>query len=71
MNTHADFLSDSYQPPSKSNTFQGECKTCGNTKLMECTCTEGLGTDNAYVDCYSCGGSGTIVCQNCDENLNI
>jgi len=41
------------------------CSLCNGNLYVECSCTEGFGPDNAYVDCPYCGGTGKTSCPNC------
>ncbi|NMB39599.1 MAG: hypothetical protein GX994_08570 [Firmicutes bacterium] len=58
------------QFPQQNQNSDNLCAMCRGDLLIECSCTEGFGFDNAYVDCPYCEGTGTTHCPNCnDTNL--
>lgn len=46
-----------------------QCELCQGNKFVECSCTEGFGLENAYVDCPECGGCGNTFCTNCNNHF--
>jgi len=60
-------ITESNQPlPEK--TADNTCSACSGTLYVECSCTEGYGTDHAYADCPYCSGTGTTLCPICNAD---